>query len=151
LAWRCAHEAGAVRVRKALGSIVLLVVTAALAGAGWDPRGWADVDTIELRTVGAEEGAHWSKVWVVVIDDQVYVRLGSRAASRVEKSTTAPYVGLRVRGQEFERVNAVPVPDDAPRVARAMADKYWSDVLVRRLPHPLTLRLLPEPGSGEQR
>jgi len=29
-------------------------------------------------------------------------------------------------------------------VAHAMADKYWSDVLVRHMDHPLTMRLAPE-------
>ena len=32
------------------------------------------------------------------------------------------------------------------KVAEAMADKYWSDVLIRWVDHPLTARLEPEPG-----
>jgi hypothetical protein len=33
----------------------------------------------------------------------------------------------------------------AGAVATAMADKYWSDVIVRHFDHPLTMRLTPEP------
>jgi hypothetical protein len=88
-------------------------------------------------------------VWVVVIDDQVYVRLGSRAAGRIEKNPTA-YVGVRILGQQFERVRAVAAPDYAERVAKAMAAKYWSDLIIRHFSHPLTLRLVSEPGSDEQ-
>jgi len=72
------------------------------------------------------------------------VRLGSRAAARVQQNTTAPYVGVEIAGRRFERVRAIPVPEWAPRVAQAMADKYWSDLFVRWLAHPLTLRLVAE-------
>ena len=120
------------------------------AAAEWTPRAYAGASTIELRTVAAGEGEHWFPVWVVVIDDQVYVRLGPRAAGRIEKNQAAPYVGVRILGQQFERVRAVPAPDYAERVAKAMAAKYWSDLIVHHFSHPLTLRLVPEPGGDEQ-
>jgi len=47
-------------------------------------------------------------------------------------------------------VRAVPAPDYAERVAKAMAAKYWSDLIVHHFSHPLTLRLVPEPGGDEQ-
>ncbi|HZR81283.1 MAG TPA: hypothetical protein VFD92_09335 [Candidatus Binatia bacterium] len=137
------------RIIRAVASVLLAVavVAGAAEAATWDPQGWADQDTLELRTDVPDEGPYWFKVWLVVIDGQVYVRLGNRAAGRVQKSRTAPEVGVRVAGQEFERVRGVPVPDMADRVAAAMADKYWSDVFVRHFSHPLTLRLEPESGS----
>jgi len=127
-----------------------VVLAAAVPAAEWTPRAWTEANTIELRTTAPGEGEHSFPVWVVVIDDQVYVRLGPRAAGRIEKNQSAPFVGVRIQGQQFERVRAVPAPDYAERVAKAMAAKYWSDVIIHHFSHPLTLRLLPEPGGGEQ-
>ena len=112
--------------------------------AHWDPAAFAKEDTLKLRTIGPKEGEYWFKVWLVVIDGQVYVRLGTRAAERVQANTTAPYLGVEVAGQRFDRVRGVPAPDFAERVAQAMADKYTSDIFVRFMSHPLTLRLVPE-------
>ena len=133
------------------GAFLLSVLVAAPAAAGWTPHAWADASTIELRTTAAGEAAHWFRVWLVVIDDQVYVRLGPRAAGRIEKNQTAPFVGVRIAGEQLERVRGEPAPDHAERVAKAMAAKYWSDVIVRHFSHPLTLRLVPEPGGAQQR
>src|SRR3989475_7491490 len=117
------------------GSFAALLLSTLLATpsaeAEWTPSAYAGASTIELRAVAAGEGEHWFPVWVVVVDDQVYVRLGSRAAGRIERNTTAPYVGVRVAGQEFPRVKGVPAPEKTERVAQAMADKYWSDVVIR--------------------
>ena len=112
--------------------------------AGWNSETIAKQDTVKLRTTEPEEGEHWFPVWVVVVDDQVYVRLGSRAAGRVQRNTTAPFLGVEIAGQRFDKVRGVPAPESAQRVAAAMAGKYWSDVLVRYFSHPLTLRLVPE-------
>lgn len=116
---------------------------AAVAGQ-WNPAAFTTEGTLRLRTTRAGEGEHWFKVWLVVIDGQVYVRLGSRAAERVESNTTAPILGVEVAGQRFDRVRGVPAPEYADRVAKAMAEKYTSDIVVHLVPHPLTLRLVPE-------
>ena len=84
-----------------------------------------------------------------MVDDQLYVRLGTRAASGIEANTSTPWVGLHIGGQQFDRVKAVPAPESASRVAQAMAAKYWTDVVVRRFSHPLTLRLVPA-GEGQR-
>jgi hypothetical protein len=131
--------------RNALAATLLCALVAGTAvAADWTPAAWVDDDTLELRTTGADEGEHWFPVWLVVLDDQVYVRLGSRAAKRIEANTTTPWVGVRVAGQQFDRVKAEPAPDRVEPVAKAMAGKYWSDVVIRLFPHPLTLRLVPE-------
>jgi len=122
----------------------LLVASSAGVAAQWDPAAFAKEDTLQLRTTRADEGEHWFKVWLVVIDGQVYVRLGSRAAERVESNTTAPVLGVEVAGQRFDRVRGVPAPEYADRVAKAMAEKYTSDIFVHLFSHPLTLRLVPE-------
>ena len=133
--------------RLAAAVLVSVALAARVAAAEWTPRAWADVSTVELRTTAPGEGEHWFPVWLVVIDDQVYVRLGPRAAGRIEKNQTAPVVGVRIAGQQFERVRGVPAPDYAERVGKAMAAKYWGDLVLHFFSHPLTLRLVPEPAA----
>ena len=113
----------------------------------WDAGAFQNLPTLELLTVEPDAGPHWSTVWFVVLDDRVYVRLGSRAAGRIERNTTTPYVDVRIGGREYRHVHAVAAPDMAPQVAAAMAAKYTSDVLVRFVTHPLTMRLEPEPAD----
>jgi hypothetical protein len=122
----------------------LWLPTAAVAAdpSGWTPAAWAKEDTLDLATNVPGEGPYAFPVWLVVLDDQLYVRLGSRAARRVERS--APGLGVKIAGVRFEGVRCQPVPDLVPRVAAAMAQKYRSDVLIHCFPHPLTCRLVPE-------
>ena len=110
----------------------------------WTPQLWVDQDTMELRTTRAGEAPHWFKVWVAIVDDQVYARLGSRASDRIEHNTTAPEIAVRIAGQEFDHVRVENAPQMAERVAAELAEKYWSDLLVRYVPHPLTVRLVPQ-------
>jgi len=131
-------------------AVLLSVLVAAPAAAGWTPHDWADASTIELRTTAPGEAAHWFPVWLVVIDDQVYVRLGARAAGRIASNQTAPFVDVRIAGEQFGHLRGVPAPDYAERVANGMGAKYWSDVVIRHFSHPLTLRLVPEPGGDQQ-
>ena len=109
----------------------------------WTPGLWVDQDTVELRTERTGEAPHWFKVWVAVIDDQLYVRLGGRATERIEQNTTAPDVAVRIAGQEFDHVRVENAPHMADRVAAELAEKYWTDVFIRFIPHPLTVRLVP--------
>jgi hypothetical protein len=117
---------------------------AAVPRADWTPGTWASENTLDLTTDRPDEGSYTFPVWLVVVDDQVYVRLGGRAADRVQKSKSAPYVGVSIAGKRFDHVRCEPAPDQAPRVAAAIGKKYTSDLLVRYLPHPLTCRLVPE-------
>lgn len=138
-----------VRLRTVLRFVVALVALGTVnasraAAAEWTPAAFAKEDTLKLRTVCPPEGEYWFPVWLVVIDGQVYVRLGTRAAGRIECNSKAPYLDVEIAGQRFERVHGVPAPDYAERVAQVMADKYTSDFFVRWFSHPLTLRLVPE-------
>jgi hypothetical protein len=112
--------------------------------AEWNPQAFAKEETLSMRTIGPEEGEYWFPVWLVVIDDKVYVRLGSRAADRVQKNKTAPQLAIKIADQEFASVKGEEAPEMAGAVAAAMAEKYWSDMFIRFFPHPLTLRLIPE-------
>ena len=130
----------------ALSLVALIALTRSVnAGNGkWAPAEWNDIGTLEILTTGPEEGEHWSKLWLVVIDDQLCLRLGSRATERIERNTTAPYVSVKIAGQRFDRVRTEHVPEFRERVAEAMAKKYLSDLLIRFFPHPMTVRLTPE-------
>jgi hypothetical protein len=130
--------------RLLIACLAVLVTAAAPALAAWDPPAFSKEETLEVLTLGPEEGEHWSTVWLVVIDDQVYIRLGSRAAERMNQNTTKPDVKVRIAGQQFDGVKAEPVPDMTAPVATAMGEKYWTDVLIRHFDHPLTIRLTPE-------
>lgn len=124
-------------------ALFVFTLAAAPAQAVWDPQAFAAEDTLEFFTVSAEDGEHWSTVWLVVIDGQVYIRLGSRAAERIEKNSTAPQVKVKIAGQEFDAVKAESAPDMVAPVAAAMKEKYWTDIFVRGVDHPLTMRLTP--------
>lgn len=141
---------GSFRTTMSVLLAIASVAVVACAGAAsptidhWDPAAFHDLPTLEFKTVGADEGEHWSTVWLAVIDGQVYVRLGARAAARMRGNTTAPIVAVRIGGHEYPRVRAEEAAAMAPPVAAAMGDKYWSDVLIRHFPHELTMRLTPE-------
>lgn len=128
----------------ACAALAVTIAAASPADAGWDPNAWAAEETIDILTVGPDEGPYEFPVWLVVIDGQLYLRLGSRAAERFEKNTTNPYVGVKIAGQEFAKVKVQPAPEMVQRVAKAMSDKYSSDILVRYFSHPLTVRLVVE-------
>jgi hypothetical protein len=130
--------------------VLVVVIGAAVADepSSWDPARLAKESTLEFLTVGPPEGEHWSRVWVVEVGGQLYIRLGQRAADRFEKNITAPLLKVRIAGQEFDNVRAEPAPDMADRVDVAMAAKYWSDLLMRFSSHRLTVRLLAPVPSG---
>jgi hypothetical protein len=122
--------------------------TADSAVPGWDPNAFRDLSTLQIMTTAPEEGEHWSKLWLVVIDGQVYVRLGDRSYGRVQKNTTNPYLKVKVGDREFDKVRVDPAPDMTDKVAAAMADKYFLDLMVRHESHPMTARLVAEPAAA---
>lgn len=122
-------------------SLMLLAVP---ASAGWDAGRFSKESTLDFLTVSPDEGEHWSRVWLVVIDGQVYIRLGSRAAARMNANTRAPIISLRIAKEEFADVEAISAPEMADAVAAAMAEKYTADILVHYLSHPLTMKLRPK-------
>src|SRR5262249_49043982 len=97
-----------------------LMIATAMLGAiarasatipGWDPELFRDQSTIQIMTTEADAGEHWSTLWVVVIDGNPYVRLGTRAYGRVEGNTTKPYVKVKVGDKQFDRVKLEQMPD----------------------------------------
>jgi hypothetical protein len=131
-----------------LGLVLLLVAAGPAAESQWTPEQWTAVDTLQLCTTGPEEATYCFPVWLVVLDGDVYVRLGSKAAGRVKANTGGAVLPVEVAGHRFERVRVTEAPDQVERVNKAMADKYTSDILIRLFPHPLTLRLNPETAGS---
>jgi hypothetical protein len=133
---------------RVIATLLALALTSACAHQvevkSWDPAAFRDLRTMEFLTIGPSEGPHWSTVWLVVLDDHVYMRLGSRSADRMRQSTTSPYVGLRIGGHEYEHVKTIDAAAMADRVAAAMHEKYWNDFFVHYFPHPMTLQLEPD-------
>lgn len=121
------------------------------AVAGWDPNAFRDQSTLQIMTTAPEEGEHWSKLWLVVIDGRLYIRLGNRSFGRVQKNTTNPYLKVKVGDQEFDRVRLDPALDMKDKVAAAMADKYFMDILIRHQSHPMTARLVAEQAPAPSR
>ena len=112
---------------------------------GWDPNAFRDQSTLQIMTIGPEEGEHWSNLWLAVIDGQLYVRLGDRSYGRVQKNTASPYVKVKIGDKEFDKVRLEAAPDMADKVAAVMAGKYFMDILIRHESHPMTARLVAEP------
>ena len=115
---------------------------------GWDPNAFRDQHTLQIMTTAPEEGEHWSKLWLVVIDGQVYVRLGDRSFERIQKNTTGLYVKVKIGDNEFDKVRLEAAPEMTDKVAAAMAGKYFMDILIRHTSHPMTARLIAEPAPS---
>jgi hypothetical protein len=116
---------------------------------GWDPDAFRQASTLEIMTIGTEEGEHWTKLWWVVVDGQLYVQLGDQAFRRVQENFARPYVQVKVEGQKFARVRLEAAPDMKEKVAAAMAAKYPRDDVILRQSHPTTARLVAEPPSQQ--
>lgn len=112
---------------------------------GWDPDAFRGQSTLEIMTIGTEEGEHWTRLWWVVIDGQVYVQLGDQAFRRVQENFARPYVVVKIAEQKFGRVRLEAAPDMKGKVAAAMAAKYPRDDVILRQSHPTTVRLVAEP------
>ena len=134
------------RLRRFLTIVVAITVALTLApklsvAASWTPQALENESTLEFLSVEADDNEHWSPVWLVVIDGNLYLRLGNRAVRRLTGSQIYPLTAVRVAGEEFRPMVAIEANDMAERVAKAMGEKYFSDILVRHWPHPLTVRL----------
>ena len=127
-----------------IAAIGIVLATPRVWANYWSPQTFATERTLQLRTKCRDEGERWLRERFVVIDGQMYVRLSSRTAARVQCNAVRPLLGVEVAGQRFEHVRGVPVPLLAERVGKAMAGKYITDVFVRLFSHPLTLLLIPE-------
>ena len=125
-------------------SLAISFVAAPAAASDWTPTTWADEDTLQFRSDCPDEGEHWSYVWLVVLDGDMWIRLGSAASARVDCNKTGRSTSIKIAGEQFDAVEMVETPDMAQRVADAMAEKYSTDIFVRYVNHPYTMKLTPK-------
>ena len=123
----------------ALAFACLSFVALQVHAQGWDSL--ANESTLEVLTVDRNGQEYWSTFRLVVIDGKMYLRLGGRGAARIEGNMKQPFVSIKLAGQRFDDVRVIPEPEMTEQVAAAMAQKYPSDLIIRWLPHPLTVRL----------
>lgn len=121
------------------GLIGLNTGSAAAEGHSWEK--FQNDETLEVLTIDSSGEEYWSTFWLVVLDGEFYLRLGSRGSDRIKGHTKMPHVSVKIGGQQFDQVKVVDTPDKAEAVAAAMADKYWSDMFIRYFSHPMTVRL----------
>ena len=112
-----------------------------LAAQTWTPEEWESGSTLRFATVGPDRQEQWSTAWYVVLYGDVYLRLGTAAAHRMEANLKAPYVQVKIGNQYFADVRADSAEGMTRTVNEAMAEKYTLDILFRYLPHPMTVRL----------
>src|SRR6516165_12306568 len=121
-------------IKLVVGTVALWIAmvgscTAANFTKGWNPDAFRDQRSLQILTIGADEGAHWSKLWLVVIGGQLLVRLDHRTFERVKENLAGQYVMLKIGDRKFARVRLEAAPYMSRKVAAAMADKYPMDVL----------------------
>jgi hypothetical protein len=139
-------QARSVIVPASLGLALLLAAPA----RAFDPALHADERVIQVVTTNPDGSSRTTKVWIVVVDDQAYIRTGATTwGGNVERD---PDVRILTDSGEFD-LRAVFVTDEAERdrVTQAFRDKYgWSDRLLSpfRGDHPRIMRLVERTGGG---
>ena len=108
-----------------------------------------NTEEIEIETRSATGRTHRTIIWVVVDENDVYVRsVRGRNGRWYQEATANPDVAILVNGQRFA-VHVVPVADQAfiARVSNGYLRKYRDDPdlnsMVRDEILPTTLRLEP--------
>jgi hypothetical protein len=131
--------------KASLAVLVSLFFTAVAAAAPeWDSL--ADERVVEILTTNEDGSRRETKVWLVVLDGQGYIRTGStRWFANVERNPDV--VVLRAAGAEHP-VRAELLADEAviERLDDLFREKYgWSDRLVGLWPgvHSHHMRLVP--------
>ena len=106
-------------------------------------------EEIDIETRSATGRPHRITVWVVVVDNNVYVRsVRGRSGRWYQEITANPQGAIYVDGQRIS-VRAIPVTDPATiaRVSNAYLQKYrgspFVNGLLREETLPTTLRLEP--------
>ncbi len=125
-----------------LGLAMHAFAAIAASGATWNPADFASESTLEFFTINEAGEAHWATVWFVLVDGDVYVRLGERAQRRIEENIHQPVVKVRVAGREFDHVVVERVLGRNDEIAEAMADKYWTALFMPYMPERYTARLV---------
>jgi hypothetical protein len=81
--------------------------------------------------------SHFRSVHTSTIVDAKWSRLNHETLSYFDFSAEVAF-------SRRPRLSSTETPDMKEKVATAMADKYWMDVLIRHESHPMVARLVPE-------
>ena len=125
-----------------LGLLVVVAVATYISGEV--------IETVIVRTHGADGTAYDSKVWVAEVDGTPWVRVGRAGRAWGERLRADPHVELVRQGVTTPRLAVIDANDGArERVDGAFAAKYgivdwWYGVIVRK--DPIRVRLDPPPA-----
>jgi len=107
------------------------------------------IEEIDIETRSATGRTHRTTIWVVVVDNDMYVRSVRGRSGRWYREITAnPQGAIYVDGRRLS-VRAIPItdPDTIARVSNAYLKKYrnspFVNSIVREGTLPTTLRLEP--------
>ena len=127
-----------------------LALLAAAPARAFDPALHADERVIEVVSTNPDGTPRTTKVWIVVVDDDAYIRTGATTwGDNVERD---PDVRILTDSGEFDlRAQFVTDPAERAKVTQAFRDKYgWSDRLLSpfRGDSPRIMRLVERPSGG---
>ncbi len=80
----------------------------ALGAQAQDGEAVTDASTREVLTVDQNAQEHWSTLWLVVMNGQLYLRLGTHGAARVEGNAKKPFVSIKSAEHRFDNVRVIP-------------------------------------------
>lgn len=110
------------RAPLALGPVLALLLAAAAAGAA-DWASLAETDVVRIVTVDEDGSRRSTKIWVVVVDGDAYVRTGAtRWFANVERDPSV--VLLDGRSEYRARAERVTAAERIGRVQEAFRAKY---------------------------
>lgn len=107
-------------------------------------------EVVELRTTGAAGEVHTTRLWIVEIGPDLWLRAGDPGSGWVQRLEAEPQVELVRRGRAG-RFRATVVPHMGPEVDRKMAEEYGlADRLIAvfRTGQSIGIRLDPDAGRG---
>ena len=119
-----------------VGSILAWALATLLAGAAHaaapDWRTLADVQTVEVISTDEDGGSRLTTVWIVVLDDQAYIRTaGTIWGDNVEREGK---LRLRIPAGDYPlRAERVLDAAEVERVTAAFREKYGTTDLVMEL------------------
>jgi hypothetical protein len=134
----------------ALLLVALLLVGLGRSASAVDWSRHADEDVVKIVTTDDDGSLRITKIWLVVIGGEAYVRAGSgRWGKNAERD---PDVRLLTQEAEYDlRVEFLTDEAERAPVLQAFREKYgWSDRLldVFRGATPKIMRLRPRPGGA---
>lgn len=130
----------------------VLVLLPALASAeAFDPKATEDVGVVELITMNSNGSARKTKVWVVLVDGEAYLRTnGSRWLKNLQR---IPLATLRFDDKDHPVIAEIlSDPSWVEKVDQATREKYgWQEktIHVFRMSEPTIIRLQPSRQPGK--